>query len=97
MNILTELWYGNISPCEHHIPDTRHTLELREQALHYSEELQGMLSAEARQMMQKLQDCTDALDDVREQELFAYGFRIGARVMLEVMQGTANDHAKPEP
>ena len=96
MNILTELWCGNISPCEHRIPDTKRTLELRKQALHYSEELQGMLSAEARQMMQKMQDCTDALDDVREQELFAYGFRIGARVMLEVLQGTANDHARSE-
>ena len=26
-----------------------------------------------------------------EQELFAYGFRIGARVMLEVLQSKTND------
>ena len=65
MSILIDLWHGNISPSEHHIPDTKHTLELREQAVHYSEELHGMFSAEAKQTMQKLQDCTDALDDVR--------------------------------
>ena len=37
-------------------------------------------------VMEKFNDCYDELVDISNRELFSYAFRIGARMVLEIMR-----------
>jgi NADH:ubiquinone oxidoreductase subunit E len=53
-------------------------------AKHY-EKLNSSLSEEQKEILEKLSDCQNEMSYLEEKELFACAFRLGARIMLEVL------------
>ncbi len=39
-------------------------------------------------MLEKFDDCYNELTDINEREIFSYAFKLGARIMLEVLSNT---------
>ena len=49
------------------------------------------LTDKQKEIFEKFDDCWDELTDINEREIFVYAFRLGARIMLEVMLPQAEE------
>ena len=85
MRILEELWYGRINPSQRTQPDDKSAAELTEQIVEKEDELASLLSDEAKEILDQMRDKQLDLSTSNEREAFISGFRLGARIMLEVM------------
>ena len=57
----------------------------------HEEDLLPILSDEARETYEKLWECKSELSSLNELEAFISGFRLGAQIMLEVMEVSDNE------
>ena len=83
--LLVELWYGNVYPQEQ---STEHNSEIKELISLMGknrEILSSALTAEQNLTLEKYDDCLNEMNSIIEKEVFAYGFRLGGRLMLEVL------------
>lgn len=85
MGILEDLWDGKIAPCERKSTPAEEAVQ--NVILKNQEKLTPILSAEAKEIFDKLMNRQGELASMNDCEIFAEGFRMGARVMLEVMEG----------
>ena len=85
MNIIEELWYGNISPCERDFRKGSKYSELLGYIVRHEEDLQKRLNNEEKEILEKLTECTNEMYGIAEREVFARGFVLGARIIIEVM------------
>ena len=85
MKILEELWNGNILPSERNIGAGDKMQHLGELIIRHEKALDPLLSEKAKELLEKLQDNQAEWAYLKECEIFTYGFRLGARIMLEVM------------
>ena len=92
MKILDELWYGNILPSEYDMSANGRIHKLLELLTQNEDELLPLISEETKVVYDKLRDNQAELSDVTEREIFGIGFRLGARIMLEVMSGNDIPH-----
>ena len=88
MKILEELWYGNVAPGEQSVDKGDRLWNLGRLILQNEEELAPLLSEKAKEVLEKLRDNQSELNDLNECEVFVCGFRLGARIMLEVLDGS---------
>ena len=93
MNILEELWYGRINPSQRMQPDDKSAGELTEQIVEKEDELSALLSDEAKEILSQMTDQQLDLSTSNERKAFISGFRLGARIMLEVMDGSDTSSA----
>ena len=84
-NILEELWYGNICPNTGYRESTPPAKQLMGYIADHHDNLQATLTEEQKEVLEKFDDCYAELTDINEREIFAYAFRLGARIMLDVM------------
>ena len=83
--LLEELWYGNVYPQEQ---STEHNSEIKELISLMGknrEILSSALTSEQNLTLEKYDDCVNEMNSIIEKEVFAYGFRLGGRLMLEVL------------
>ena len=85
MNLLEELWYGNIEPCEFDASPSKEYKELIRLIGRNEEKLQATMTDEQKELFTKYSDCVREYQSMVECLLFQNSFRLGARVMLEVM------------
>ena len=85
MNIIEELWYGNISPCERGFKKGSKYSELLGYIVRHEEDLQKRLNDEEKEILEKFTECTNEMYCIAEREAFARGFVLGARIIIEVM------------
>lgn len=83
-SILDELFYGNVCPSEDSWSCTEEVKELSGDIADHHENLRKSLADEQREVLDKLNDCQTELEDIAERALFAYAFKIGMRLALEV-------------
>ena len=88
MRILEELWYGNVTPGEREVEKGGRMWNLGRLILQNEEELEPLLSEKAKEVLEKLRDNQTELNGINECEIFVCGFRLGARIMLEVLDGS---------
>ena len=84
-NLLEELWYGNVCPQDQ---STEHNSEIKELISLMGknrEILSSALTAEHNLTLEKYDNCLNEMNSIIEKEVFAYGFRLGGRLMLEVL------------
>lgn len=86
MEILEELWYGNVTPGERDAPPGSRTHKLGEFILRHEEELLPLLSEQAKEIYEKFRDCQSELHGLTECEAFCSGFTLGTKIMQEVME-----------
>ena len=82
---IKDLWYGNIVPqdmCKENDPRIQelHALLSRNRA-----ELAPTLSEEQKVILEKYDDNNDELIGLIERRIFEQGFKLGAKLMLEIL------------
>ena len=83
-SILNELWYGNVSPFEQCTRGDKRLKELLKLVAQNREELGETLTDKQKETLEKFEDCMNEMSALSEKEIFEYGFRLGARIMVEV-------------
>lgn len=84
-SILEELWYGNVCPSEGCRAAAKETKELMKYIAQHHDNLHATLTEKQKETLEKFDDCYAELTDVNERDIFVYAFRLGAKMMLEVM------------
>ncbi|MBQ8249267.1 MAG: hypothetical protein IJY93_05215 [Clostridia bacterium] len=85
MNILEDLWFGNISPWERPFKKDGAYSELLTLVIQHQDDLKSRLNDEEKAIFEKYADCTTEMHDMTEREAFVKGFTIGARIIIEVL------------
>ena len=87
MNILEEFWYGNIEPAEYDISSSKEYKELLQLISRNEEKLLATMTDAQKELFTKYADCVREYQVMAECLLFQNSFRLGGRMMLEVMRG----------
>lgn len=90
MKILEDLWYGNIAPAEHSIKEEGRVRELGKQILQSEEELTPLLSEKAKEILENQRIKELERNSLLEYDAFVSGFRLGALIILEIIQDRNN-------
>lgn len=85
MNILEELYYGNIVPNEKCAKLDDEVKELLKLLNRNEEKLLVTFSEEQKINFEKYKDCNREISEISEREIFLNGFRMGARIIIDVV------------
>lgn len=86
MKILEELWYGNLEPLEYDTTAGKEYKDTLRLISRNEEKLLATMTDEQKELFSRYNDCVREFQDMAECLLFQNSFRLGARIMLEVMQ-----------
>ena len=86
MNILEELWYVNIEPAEYDISPSKEYKELLQLIGRNEDKLLATMTDTQKELFTKYADCVREHQTIAENLLFQNSFRLGARLILEVMR-----------
>ena len=86
MNILEELWYGNIEPSEYDISTGKEYKELLQLISRNEDKLLATMTDTQKELFTKYADCVREYQVMAECLLFQNSFRLGARITLEIME-----------
>ena len=94
-NIIEELYYGNITPCDRDIIKGGTYSHLLHLVTRNEDDLTQALTQEQQETFEKFKDCALELNDANELTAFTIGFKIGMRLALEAMI-SASDITDPK-
>lgn len=86
MNILKELWYGNIQPNEFPRERSEKRQKLIKLLSRHSNTLDTMLTEEQKAVLDKYRECNTELSCLDECEVFIRGFQLGMMIAVEVLR-----------
>ena len=86
MRILEEFWYGNIEPTEYDTSSNKEYEKLVELICRNEEKLKATMTDEQKELFEKYEVCVQARQTVTDCLIFRNRFKLGARMMLEVME-----------
>ena len=86
MRILEELWYGNIEASEYDTSSCKEYRKLQELICRNEEKLCAAMTDEQKELFEKYTDCVREFQTITDCLIFRNGFKLGARIMLEVME-----------
>ena len=84
MNILEDLYYGNVSPCDRDVRRGSKVDELQNLVCQYEVELNSSLTEKQKETFEKFKDAYNELYCCFEKDMFAQGFIIATKIMIEV-------------
>ena len=91
MRILEEFWYGNVEPTEYDTSSCKEYKKLLELICRNEEKLKATMTNEQKELFEKYTDCVREHQTNTDCLIFQNGFKLGARMMLEVMAGCQDD------
>ena len=86
MRILEEFWYGNIEPTEYNISSNKEYKKLVGLICRNEEKLRATMTDEQKELFEKYTDCVREYQTITDCLIFQNIFRLGARMMLEIME-----------
>ena len=86
MKILAEFWYDNIEPTEYGTSSCKEYKKLLELIYRNEEKLKAIMTDEQKELFEKYTDCVREHQTITDCLIFQNGFKLGARIMLEVME-----------
>ena len=86
MNTIQDLYYGRISPYEMSISATPEYQKLKALADKNENLLRESLSDEQKELFDKLTECITDISSISERDMFMTGFRLGMKLMIDVMK-----------
>ena len=86
MKILQEFWYGNIEPMEYDTSSYKEYKKLLELICRNEEKLKATMTDEQKKLFSKYTDCVREYQTITDCLLFQNSFKLGARMMVEVMR-----------
>lgn len=84
---LEKLWYCNINPQEQCVENNRQVKHLLKLMGKNRDDLCATLNERQMLILEKYDDCINEMYCIIERETFAYGFRLGGKMMLETLSG----------
>ena len=88
-NILEDLYYGNLSPCQRAVRPGSKVRKLMQKQSDLEPKLNESFTEEQREIFEQYLSLTADLLDANCLDSFITGFRLGARFMHETFVGTA--------
>ena len=92
MTTLEDLYYGNIIPQEHSFKRGSAYSKVLGYIVRHQDDLQTTLTGQQKEIFEKLTDCESELCGMNERQAFAEGFKLAARLLIEVMQDTRTNN-----
>lgn len=86
MRLLEEFWYGNIEPTEYDSSACKEYKEALRLITKNEEQLQATFSDEQKELFSRYTDCVREYQTMAECLLFQNSFKLGARMMVEIME-----------
>ena len=83
MDIINELWYGHVSPCEQCTRGDKRLKAVLKLVARNREKLDGTLTDKQKESLEKFEDCMNEMHNIAERNAFSYGFRLGVQLMAE--------------
>ena len=83
MDIINELWCGNVSSFEQCTRGDKQLKEVLKLVARNREELDGSLTEKQKATLEKFEDCMNEMHSITERDAFSYGFRLGVQLMAE--------------
>ena len=87
MNILEEFWYGNIEPAEYDASPSKEYKEMLQLISRNEDKLLATMTDAQKELFTKYADCVREYQVMAECILFQNSFRLGARMMIAVLEG----------
>ena len=84
-NIIEELYYGNVTPCDRDIVKGGTYSHLLHLVTRNEDDLMQTLTQAQQETFEKFKDGASELNDANEVTSFTLGFRLGMRLALEAM------------
>ena len=88
VNILDKLYYGSIRPHEHALWNGGNKSELTENAIRHEKNLRAALTEHQKGLLDQFEKAEAEISDKHELQAFTTGFRLAARLMMEVYEYT---------
>ena len=85
MYILDDLYWGNINPTEKMVKENSEYRKLQKKSVALSERLRETLNREQKEVVKEQERVQIEIMSIMEEDAFISGFRIGARVMMDVL------------
>ena len=85
MYVLHDLWRGNISPIERYIRPGSEYKKYSDKAVNEFEKLLSHLTEEDKQIFDNYNELGMKILSLSEEESFINGFRLGAKIILDVL------------
>ena len=86
MRLLEEFWYGNIEPTEYDTSSNKEHKKLVELIYRSKEKLRATMTDEQKELFEKYADCVRERQTITDCLIFQNSFKLGARMMLEIME-----------
>ena len=84
--VLEELWYGNINPLEDSTDGNTEVKKLLNHVGRNRDKLCDSLTEQQKADLAKYDDSVNEMYGIIELAVFKYGFRLGAKIMLETVE-----------
>ena len=85
MNIINELWHGNIVPQEDSRNNSPEMKELMEYMARHHDNLLKTMTDEQKETFEKFHDCWSEYMSLAEAAIFEYAFKLGVKITIEVL------------
>ena len=86
MRILEELWYGNIDPTEYGVSPSQEYRELHQLVDRNETDLRATMTNAQQELFNRYLESVLEYQTLSELMLFQNSFKLGARLMVEVME-----------
>ena len=87
MSILEEFWYGNIEPADYDASPSKEYNEMLHLISRNEDKLLATMTDSQKELFSRYTDCIREYQTMTECMLFQNSFRLGARMMLEILEG----------
>ena len=85
MNVIKELWHGNIIPQEDSRANSKDMKELLGYMARHHENLEKTFSNEQKEIFEKFHDCWSEYMSLAEATIFEYAFKLGMNIAIETL------------
>ena len=85
MSILEKLWYGEVEPSEYDVSSCEEYKKLLSLIDRNEEKLLATMTDEQKELFDKYMECVEELQSLADCTLFQSSFKLGGRIMAEVM------------
>ena len=85
MNVIKELWHGNIVPQEDGRINSKEMKELMEYMARHHDELLKTTTDEQKKIFEKFHDCWSEYMSLAEAAIFEYAFKLGMQIAIETL------------
>ena len=86
MNVIKELWHGNIVPQDDARNNTKEMKDIMGYMSRHHDELIESMTDEQKEIFAKFDDCWSEYMSLTEAAIFEYAFKLGMRIAIETLQ-----------